>query len=110
MIFRVISSDGSSSHLLKYLLVTCSVKNNVSLILSCKAPPDVCDRWKNALQKENMPWEQLVLKNGNEKNTLFKKYHLNGVPSTFLINKDGYVILINFQGDSLEKWLDSRFN
>ena len=66
--------------------------------------------WKNALQKENMPWEQLVLKNGNEKDTLFKKYHLNGVPSTFLINKDGYIILINFQGDSLEKWLDSRFN
>ena len=57
-----------------------------------------------------MPWEQLVLKNGNEKDTLYKKYYLNGVPSTFLINKDGYILLINFQGDSLEKWLDSRFN
>ncbi|MGC3977439.1 MAG: hypothetical protein QM751_03940 [Paludibacteraceae bacterium] len=61
-------------------------------------------------KKENIPWEQLVLKNSNEKDALYRKYYLTGVPSTFLINKDGYIIQINFHGNDLEKWLDSRFN
>lgn len=63
--------------------------------------------WTRALNQENMPWEQLIIKNPNERKTVMDTYNMTGIPYTLLLDKNGYVLFVNLQGRSLESWVDN---
>lgn len=58
--------------------------------------------WRKAVDKEQMPWEQLCDKNREE--CVSGVYGVTGVPSGFLIDPEGRVVLLNARGG----WLDSK--
>ena len=58
--------------------------------------------WRKAVDKERMPWEQLCDKNREE--YISGVYGVTGVPSGFLIDPEGRVVLLNARGG----WLDSK--
>lgn len=61
-------------------------------------------QWKKALEKEKMPWLQVCDKGDNFEGFIVKKYGINGVPSSFLIDPQGKIVLTNARGG----WLDTK--
>lgn len=62
------------------------------------------DKWKKAISEEKMPWTQLCDKGEDFEAFIVKTYGVSGVPSSFLIDPEGKIILMNARGG----WLDSK--
>ena len=61
-------------------------------------------QWKKALEQEQMPWLQVCDKGEGFDGFIVKKYGINGVPSSFLIDPQGKIVLTNARGG----WLDTK--
>jgi len=61
--------------------------------------------WLNALRKLNMPWTQLIVKSGEDKQ-LREKYYINGIPHIILLDRNGKIIQINLRGIHLDKYIE----
>lgn len=61
-------------------------------------------KWKKAIEQENMPWRQLCDRGKDFEAYIVKAYGVNGVPSSFLIDPQGKIILLNARGG----WLDAK--
>jgi peroxiredoxin len=58
--------------------------------------------WLNAIQKDALTWTQVLDQKGwNAKSTY--DYGLDGIPSSFLLDKDGKVKAIGLTGQTLER-------
>ena len=62
------------------------------------------EQWKKALAQEQMPWTQVCDKGDNFEGFIVKKYGISGVPSSFLIDPQGKIMLTNARGG----WLDTK--
>lgn len=62
------------------------------------------DKWMDAIHKDNLQWTQLSdLASWN--NAAAKLYHVNAIPSNFLLDPNGVIIAKNLRGDMLDKKL-----
>jgi peroxiredoxin len=61
-------------------------------------------KWKEAVQKDGMPWTQVSDLKG-WKNEAARQYNIMGIPSNFLLDPNGIIIAKNLRGDELEKKL-----
>ena len=62
------------------------------------------DKWRKAIKQENMPWMQLCDLGKDFEAFIVKTYGVSGVPSSFLIDPQGKIILLNARGG----WLDAK--
>lgn len=62
------------------------------------------EQWKKALEQEQMAWLQVCDKGEGFDGFIVKKYGISGVPSSFLIDPQGKIILTNARGG----WLDTK--
>lgn len=62
--------------------------------------------WLNAMEKESMPWGQLLDQNSEA----FRMYNLTGVPSSLLIDEDGKIILLNARGGWLDAAMQEKYD
>lgn len=62
------------------------------------------EQWKKALEQEQMAWLQVCDKGEGFDGFIVKKYGVRGVPSSFLIDPQGKIILTNARGG----WLDTK--
>lgn len=56
--------------------------------------------WNKFLKKENLPWHQYLDENG-----LAEKLFITSVPSNFLLDSEGKIVLRNFTVDELDEFL-----
>lgn len=64
------------------------------------------DKWRKAVQQENMAWLQLCDRGEDFESFIVKAYGVSGVPSSFLIDPQGKIIFLNARGG----WLDSKLD
>ena len=61
--------------------------------------------WLNAIHKDGLPWTHVSdLKYFD--NAAAKTYHVEAIPSNFLIDRQGVIVARNLRGDALEKKLE----
>ena len=70
-------------------------------ILSVSLDDEIKD-WKKAVVKDKITWLQGIDLRGWDAMSAIK-WQVDALPSTFLVNKDGDVVLINPEKDDLEK-------
>ena len=63
-------------------------------------------KWKKSVEQENMSWLQLCDRGEGFDSFIAKAYGVRGVPSSFLIDPEGKIILLNARGG----WLDSKLS
>lgn len=61
-------------------------------------------KWKEAIEKEQMPWLQVTDKKAFE-GDLSKVYNFSGIPACVLVGPDGVIVHRNFRGPHLDKGL-----
>lgn len=66
-------------------------------------------RWKNALEKDNLPWAQVSDLKG-WRNEAAVKYGIQAIPANFLIDPQGKIVHRNLRGEELNKVLEKIFN
>lgn len=62
--------------------------------------------WKEALEKDNLPWTQLIDLNAWSGNAV-KTYGVRLIPYKFLIDKNGIIVAKNLRGEDLDKLVGS---
>ena len=62
------------------------------------------DAWMKALEKDQLPWEQLI-DQGGWKSALVKSYAVGAVPQKFLIDPAGKIILANVDMEAIKEWI-----
>ena len=61
-------------------------------------------RWVEAIQKDGITWPQVSdLKYWNSE--VVKKYNIQGIPYTVLVDREGKILAKNLRGEDLEKKL-----
>lgn len=66
------------------------------------------EAWKSAVKEENMSWIQLI--NGNADNSAATLYHIEVIPTLFLINNEGIIVATNTRGAALEEAIIKHLN
>lgn len=61
--------------------------------------------WKNAIKNLNMQWENQVSDLKYWQSEAAMKYGVQGIPATFLLDKDGTIIATNLRGAALDQKL-----
>lgn len=59
--------------------------------------------WLKAIQKDNLIWENHVSLLSNANNKAASDYHVNAIPMSFLVDKNGVIVAENLRGAELEK-------
>lgn len=67
------------------------------------------DKWKAAIQKDNLSWPNHVCDFKNWQSPVVQLYNFTGIPSNVLIDKKGNIIAKNLRGEDLEKKLAEVF-
>lgn len=67
------------------------------------------DRWKAAIQKDNLTWKSHVCDFKGWQSPVVQEYNFNGIPYNVLIDKDGKIIAKNLRGEALERQLEAVF-
>ena len=62
-------------------------------------------QWEKAVKEDKIPWENVSELNG-DKNTATAIYGINGYPSNFLIDANGFIIAKDLRGAELTKKLE----
>jgi thiol-disulfide isomerase/thioredoxin len=65
---------------------------------------DNTGKWKEAVEKDKMPWTQ-VLNNKGSENDVAAYYGIQAIPSTMLLDADGKIIALNLRGEKLHEEL-----
>lgn len=68
------------------------------------------DSWLKAIEKDNLKWPNHVSELQKWNSTAGRKYHVSGIPATFLINEEGVIIGKNVRGKQLEQKLNDIFD
>lgn len=61
---------------------------------------DNADKWKEAIAKDQLSWTQISNLKGWD-DPIAKRYHVDGIPATFLLNEKGIIISMNLRGEEL---------
>lgn len=69
---------------------------------------DKAERWKKAIEEDQMPWTQLSDLKGF-KNEVSSYYGINAIPSTLLIDPTGKIIAKDLRGKALHRKLKAIF-
>lgn len=64
------------------------------------------DRWKKAIEQDNLNWSCNVTDFGGWKSPASNLYGVYSIPSNFLLDKDGTIIAKNLRGADLHRELD----
>ncbi|MFN6945265.1 MAG: redoxin domain-containing protein [Cytophagaceae bacterium] len=64
------------------------------------------NNWVQAIEKDGLVWTNHASDLQGWKSPIAQLYHVKGIPSTFLIDKDGRIIATNLRGVSLEEMLE----
>lgn len=70
-------------------------------ILSCSVDQDIM-AWQVALNEEQMPWPQM---REDADHICSDKYHVQFIPHTVLIDRDGHIVGVNLEEPDLEEIL-----
>lgn len=62
------------------------------------------DAWLKAVEKDQLPWEQVVDQDG-WKSATAKNYAVGAVPQKFLIDPSGKIILANADMEAIKEWI-----
>ena len=88
----------------EYDLTYCSNPNLSIIFLDNNA-----QKWKYAIEKDNLKWENHVSDLKGWKSEAGQAYGVSSIPFTVLIDKEGKVIQTNLRGQQLEEALKSIF-
>ncbi|MEY4288705.1 MAG: hypothetical protein RLZZ30_793 [Bacteroidota bacterium] len=83
-------------------------KNDGFTIVSVSLDTDL-EKWKNAIQQDQLSWPNHVSDLGGWNSKVAKQYQVNSVPFTVLIDREGHVIKTNLRGPALEEELKRIF-
>lgn len=61
---------------------------------------DNADKWKDAIAKDQLTWTQVSNLQGWD-DPIAKRYNVDGIPATFLLNEKGIIISMNLRGEEL---------
>jgi peroxiredoxin len=64
------------------------------------------EKWRKALSDEKMPWNQLLEGTNKQTSSL---YHIEFIPTNFLIDPSGKVVAVGLYGEDVEKHLATVF-
>ncbi len=64
--------------------------------------------WKNTLNKQQLPWVQLVTSNEEMNERIMKIYSFQSIPFAVLIDKEGNIIKTGFSVESISKLIKSK--
>lgn len=79
-------------------------EGNFKLIsVSMDAGPNARERWVNAIEQDRLTWTQVSELSRNS--TIQAAYGFMGVPMSFLIDPDGYIVAHALKGDYLDAYL-----
>ena len=70
---------------------------------------DKADKWKEAIEKDGMPWTQISDLKGYD-NEISTWYGIQAIPSTMLLDTNGVIIAKDLRGAALHKKLEEVFN
>ncbi len=71
--------------------------------------PGTDDKWKDAIKADNLTWPQIShLKGGDE--PIAKKYNVNAIPATFIIDEQGILLAQNLRGEELRQKIAELLN
>lgn len=62
--------------------------------------------WEQAIQKDNLTWENHVSDLSGWGSAMVQLYGFNGIPHTVLINRDGVIVAKNLRGAALESKIE----
>lgn len=65
------------------------------------------ERWVNALEKDSLPWTNVITK-GGPKSEVPMTYKVFGVPTNFLIDKEGTIVARDLSPEQLSSWLENN--
>ncbi|TAE90487.1 MAG: alkyl hydroperoxide reductase, partial [Runella slithyformis] len=65
--------------------------------------------WLKAIEKDGLTWTNHVSDLKYWQSVAAQSYGVNGIPATFLLDKEGRVIAKNLRGEELEKKLEEVF-
>lgn len=66
-------------------------------------------RWVNAIAQDDLIWPNHVSELTKWNSTASQRYHVRGIPATFLIDKNGTIIAKNLRGNQLLNTLEDIF-
>lgn len=75
-------------------------------IYSVSLDKDV-NAWKSAITEDNLNWSNHVSDLGGWQSKAAQLYHVNSIPSNFLVNDKGVIIAMNLRGEDLYNKLKS---
>lgn len=67
------------------------------------------DAVRGFIKKNKIPWQQFFDGKGRQ-NKLAEKYGINGIPATYLLDKEGKIIAKNLRGGELTEQLEKTFS
>lgn len=62
------------------------------------------DAWRRAVEADGMPWTQLL---GGMNDKVAGIYGVTGIPSNFLIDPSGKIVVVDLRGERLEEVLSN---
>ena len=65
------------------------------------------ERWVNALEKDSLPWTNVITK-GGPTSEVPMTYEVFGVPTNFLIDKEGTIVARDLSPEQLSSWLENN--
>lgn len=65
--------------------------------------------WKDAIQADGIPWVQVSDLQDIKVNKTAQLYHIQALPTIYLIDEDGKVVAQNINKEELTAWLENRF-
>lgn len=65
-------------------------------------------RWKQAIQADNLNWKHHIVQLDRFKGPIAKQYGVNEIPTKYLLDKDGSVIMANPTFEEIHAFLDSK--
>lgn len=65
--------------------------------------------WEKAMKEENMVWLQLCDPQGFD-GPVAKTYHINGVPTCIILDKEGRIFKTDMRGAALDAVLQELYN
>jgi len=68
------------------------------------------DQWQAAIQKDGLAWPNHVSDLKGWKSDAAQLYSVRGIPSTFLLDKDGKIVATNLRGADLHSKLEELLN
>jgi peroxiredoxin len=67
------------------------------------------EQWVGAIEKDGLPWANVSDLKGAESEAA-RLYHVEAIPMTVLLDKEGRIMALNLRGPALKEKLDELFN